>query len=80
MDLSRADCLAAFSAIGPTFARNTFSCARVSVSMACFNDSHFTALISYVNSRTGPPTARMCQNWTILMLPSTAYDIEPRNS
>ena len=32
-------CLAALSAIGPTCARNTFSCARVSVSMAGCNDS-----------------------------------------
>jgi hypothetical protein len=73
------DCLAALSATGPTCARNSFSCRRVSLSMACFNDSHFTALTSSIGSRAGPPTACICQNWTILIRPSTAYNIEPRN-
>ena len=62
MPFSRIDCLTAFSAAGPTFARKTLSCARVSVSSACFNDSHFTAFTSSMRSHTGPPIARMCQN------------------
>src|SRR5215831_19303493 len=79
LDFSRADCLAALSATGPTFARNSFSCARVRISTACFSDTHFTDLMSSIGSRLGPPMARICQNCTILIRPSTEYNIEPRN-
>jgi hypothetical protein len=47
--------------------------------MACFNDSHLTALTSSIGSRRGPPMTRICQNCTILIRPSTEYNIEPRN-
>src|SRR5262245_12226129 len=67
---SRRTLAVALSATGPTFARNSFSWSHVSVSMACLNDSHFTALTSRIGSRSGPPTAHMCQNCTILMRPS----------
>src|SRR5262245_9336450 len=48
------------------------------ISTACFNGSHLTALISSIGSRIGPPMTRICQNCTILIRPSTAYNIDPR--
>src|SRR6516164_9045625 len=46
--------------------------------MASFNGSHLTALISSIGSRMGPPMTRICQNCTILIRPSTEYNIDPR--